>query len=275
MVSAYLHDLGMADLDNLIIPEEISDNRAELIKYIREDHHVRSESYIIENYRKLNISDINQARIIGKICRGHRKDSLDDRTLFDPKQVYKNKTINIPFLASILRASDELDLTFERIPMIVYDMGLIRNTISKLEWEKHLSVDGVSIDPENESIFRCTATCKSPEIHRLLKNIEAKINNQLEDLHVNLYHYHKYSKDIPWKFILKINAEGYSYYDLKFSLKENEILTLLIGEGLYERKEECIRELLKNCVDACRLNSIRIKKETGSSLTYLPEIIFE
>jgi HSP90 family molecular chaperone len=108
----------------------------------------------------------------------------------------------------------------------------------------------------------------------MLKAIEKKINLQLEGLHYYLHHYRKFSKDLPWKFILRITVSGYKYYDFKFSLKQNEILKLLIGEGLYERKEESIRELLKNCVDTCRLNSIKLKKE-GSDDSYHPRIFFE
>ena len=75
--------------------------------------------------------------------------------------------------------------------------------------------------------------------------------------------------------MLKIDAEGYKYYDFKFSLKENEILKLFIGEGLYKRKEEAIRELLKNCVDTCRHNSEVLKAELGSDNTYEPKITFK
>ena len=275
IISAYLHDLGMAKLNNFDIPENIKNKGEKLKAYIRDCHHIRSENYIIENYEKLKISNINQARIIGKICRGHRKESLDDKSLFDPKQTYMTETINVPFLASILRVADELDLTFERIPLIVYEMGLIKNPKSKLEWETHLIIDGVDKDPEGQQKLRCTATCKDPQIHRALRDIEYKINYQLDDLHDHLYHYRSYSKEIPRKFELKINAEGYTYYDFKFSLKENEILKLLTGEGLYKRNEDAIRELLKNCVDTCRHNLRVLRDESDSSDIYEPRITFE
>ena len=273
IVGAYLHDLGMANLNNFDISENIRSDDEKLRLYIRDNHHIRSEKYIIGNYEKLKISDINQARIIGRICRGHRKESLDNDVLFDPRRTYKNKMINIPFLASVLRVCDELDLTFERIPLIVYEMDLINNPDSKIEWEKHLSVEGIALDPDGQ--LRCTATCKDPEIHRMLKQIETKINEQLENLHNHLYDYREYSSSIPWKFKLKIIAEGYKYYDFKFSLKEDEILKLLIGTGFYRRNEECVRELLKNCVDTCRYKSRILRQKEGVDYDYQPKIIFE
>lgn len=274
IISAYLHDLGMADLDPSDIPGDIIYDIRKKRAYIRGFHNERSEKYIINQYKKLKIPDIQQARIIGRICRGHRNELLDNINKFDPKQTYKNQIINVPMLASILRVSDELDLTFERIKLIAYELGLISEPVSKFEWERHLAVDGITKDPDDPMIFRSTATCREPKIHRALKEIEYKVNCQLEDLHNNLYHYKKYSRDFPRKFKLVINAEGYKYYDFKFSLKENEILNLLIGEGLYKRKEESIRELLKNCLDACRLNSILLKEATESGFIYKPKITF-
>ncbi len=275
IVSAYLHDIGMADFDSLIIPEEIRGDKEKLKTFIRDNHHIRSEQFIIENFKNLKISDINKARIIGRICRGHRKERLNDTNLFDHKHAYKNETINIPFLAALLRISDELDLTFERIPLIIYELNLINDPLSKSEWEKHLSIDGVTKDPDDHLKLQCTATCNNPRIHRSLKELEQKINDQIEDLHENLNHYRKYSKELPRKFELRINAEGYKYYDFKFSLAENEILKLLIGKGFYQRKEECIRELLKNSVDACRHSSCIVMNDSGLGDFYEPKIIFE
>ena len=200
IVSAYLHDLGMVDINPSKIPSKIKDDLEKKKKYIRDNHHIRSEDYIIENYKMLKIPDIQQARIIGRICRGHRKESLNNIKKFDPKQTYKNQIINVPMLASVLRLGDELDLTFERIRLIVYELGLITDPISKSEWERHLDVDGIARDPGDPLILRSTATCKKPQIHRALKEIEHKVNDQLSDLHNHLYHYRQYGRDFPRKF---------------------------------------------------------------------------
>jgi hypothetical protein len=45
-----------------------------------------------------------------------------------------------------------------------------------------------------------------------------------------------------------------------------------MGENLYERKDACIRELLQNAVDACRMRRELLKKE---GLDYKPEVTFE
>ena len=57
-------------------------------QYIRDNHHSRSEKFIAENYKDLMIDDPHQAKIIGRICRGHRKENLSDTNLFDPNLIY-------------------------------------------------------------------------------------------------------------------------------------------------------------------------------------------
>jgi hypothetical protein len=186
--------------------------------------------------------------------------------------VYKSYPINVALLASLLRNGDELDLTFERTPYIVYENSPPKDEISKEEWEKHLKISGVTIDPDDKQIIKCSARSENPKIHRLLKALEIKVNKGIEDLSSHLHQYRDVKKDIPRKFIINIESVGYEPYDFKFSLQEIEVMNLLMGDKLYERKEECLRELLKNAVDACRLRKFRSIKDDE---IYTPIIKFE
>jgi signal transduction histidine kinase len=274
IASAYLHDIGMVDFPELS-KERLQECRqkAELVaNHIRENHHVRTEEFVVGNFRDLGIEDEHQAKIIGRICRGHRKENLGDRNLFKADQMYKNHPINTPLLASFLRIADELDLTFERAPLVIFEHIPPKGAISVQEWEKQLSVSGVGPNPEDPTIIKCSGTCKNQKIHRALKSLETKINKELEDLPNHLHHYREFRRDLPRKFLIEIEAVDYKAYDLKFSLQENEIVNLLMGEKLYERKEESLRELLKNSVDGCRLRRELLKKQ---GLKLKPEIVFE
>jgi len=174
-------------------------------------------------------------------------------------------------LAALLRIADELDLTFERAPLINYEHIPPRDAISKEEWEKHLSISGVAV-VEDHSIIKSSAKCRNPNIHRSLKILETKINNELNDLPNHLYQYRDFRKDLPRKFFIDIEAEEYTPHDFKFSLQERQIVNLLMGDKLYKRKEESLRELLKNSVDGCRLRGELLKNQV---LSYNPEIVFE
>ena len=188
MASAYLHDIGMVDLLELIEEDEeefkkfrefikkeklkepeISDEEAKR-RFIREHHHIRSEKWIMKHYPKLGIKeeDEHQARIIRRICRGHRKEDLSSKE-FDSQRAYGGEIINEPLLSAFLRIADELDLDFERAPLIIYESFKPKDTISKEEWEKNQSVSGVARSKEDPSLIKVSATCKSSKVHRALK----------------------------------------------------------------------------------------------------------
>lgn len=267
IASSYLHDIGMVNFPELIAGSQFA-NIQLLRDHIREDHNLRSERFIIKHFKDLGLEDVFQARIIGRICRGHRRENLQDRELFRPDKIYKEHAINIPLLAAFLRIGDELDLTFKRTPVVVYEHVPPKDTINKNEWQKHLAVSGVARHPDDPLMIKCSADCKNPKIHRALRGLETKINKELEDLPKHLYQYRQFRKDLPRDFFMEIEAEGYKAYDFKFSLQEKQIVDLLMGEKLYKRKEDCLRELLQNSIDSCRRRS---SLEKG----YQPRISFE
>jgi hypothetical protein len=270
VAGAYLHDIGMVNFPKLIEENEIG-KKEDLVECIRDTHHIRSEKFIIENYKDLMIDDPHQATIIGSICRGHRKENLNNMDLFDPSLIYIKCPINIALLSSLLRIADELDLTFERAPLIVYEHVPPRNEISNDEWQKHLKITGVAKHPEDSLIIKCSAICENSNIHRALRNLEIKINNELDNLVEHLHQYRDCRKEVPRKFIIDIKSINYKYHDFRFSLQEKEIINLLMGEKLYNNKAESLRELLKNSVDACRFRKDELMKQ---GLNYEPKITF-
>ena len=286
MASAYLHDIGMVDFPELIEKhkEEFEEFiRKEKLKeskisdkelkrsFIREYHHFRSEEYIIEHYEAFGIEDEHQARIIGKICKGHRKEDLSNNE-FDSERMYNSEGINEPLLSAFLRIADELDLDFERAPLTIYEAFKPKDAISQEEWEKNLSVSGVARSKEDHSLIKVSATCKSSRVHRALKMFEVKVQDELLKLRDYLHNYKEFQKELPVRIVVDISPEGYEPCDIKFSLREREITQLLMGETLYGSKDACIRELLQNDVDACRM---RRKLLMRKGLDYKPEVIFE
>jgi hypothetical protein len=265
--AAYLHDIGMVDL-----PELSHNKQSTSPEYIRDHHHARSDEFIREHFADLGIEDPHQALAIGRIARGHRNEDLHDAQLFRNDFVYKDKSINIPLMAAFLRIADELDLTSDRTPFVVYEHLPPKNPISIIEWQKHLQVSGVGPDANDPLMINCTAICKAAGIHRALKRLETKINAELDDLPYNLHQYRQERAHLPRKIVMKIESVGYKPYDFKFTLREKEIVHLLMGEKLYARKEEALRELLKNCVDACRY---RRELMTKKGMKYSPQISFE
>ncbi len=267
LASVFLHDIGMTlteedQSDGTI--KELKKNKDKLKDFIRNNHHIRSEKYILNHYKELNIENEHEAIIIGKISKGHRKINLKD---YDLKYSYKNYSINIALLSAFLRIGDELDLTFERITPLQDDSQFPENQLSKTIWETHLTIAGIIIDPLDPLTIKCNATCKDPDIHRKLKEWEIKVNDQLEELPNYLLNC---KNEIPRKFKMVIEAINYKPYDFKFIIEDKQILTFLINK-LYNKEEKAIREILKNSIDACRLRKQLLENEKKS---YSPQISF-
>ena len=180
----------------------------------------------------------------------------------------KNISINIPLLSAFLQIADELDLTFERTPIIVYETIKPHDPISRLEWERHLSTCGVGLDPDDKRQIVVTAKCWNPKIYRELKRLETRIQAYLTVLPDYLFQYRNLRDALPRIICMDIEAIGFKALDFKFSLQEDQIVSLMMGEKLYKRKEDCLRELLQNAIDACRRRAF-MKKD------YQPKIVFK
>lgn len=270
IASCFLHDIGMVNFPELIddIIKDATDVQR-IQKYLRNNHHLRSEAFIVDNYQRLGLNDEHQARIIGRICRGHRE-MLDNKSLYNNREMYgsQNISINVPLLAAFLQLADDLDLTFERTPVIIFETIKPTNKISLQEWERHLATCGVGLDPENKSRIIISAKCWKPEIHRALKKFELIIQDKLDLLPDYLFQYIDFASILPQRVRVTIDPIGYEAIDFKFRLREKEITTLLMGEKLYDRKEAALRELIQNSYDTCRF-------KRSYEPNYVPEIIFK
>jgi len=125
LVAVLFHDWGMT---------------VEWSPEIREKHSEISKQYILQSFInndvqsviKLNIKS-NYVEYISDIIYAHsdlkRNGVIDKRTFVEVCQKYEeagvetkgeNETINVPFLAALLRLADELDISYDRIENIDY-----------------------------------------------------------------------------------------------------------------------------------------------------------
>ena len=128
IVSAWLHDWGMIG------------DASEDPKEIRDIHHIRTEEFFESLYDKVGLS-INEARIIGKISKGHRKINLYSPE-YNNTSFSSGKIIRVRFLSALLRLADEVDITFSRTPEIIY-YSINPTDKAEEEFRKHLSISGV------------------------------------------------------------------------------------------------------------------------------------
>jgi molecular chaperone HtpG len=176
VAATYLHDVGMADIEELFdqnryaewLEKKKVDNVDTRREFIREYHHERSKEYIMKHFTQLSIASETEAYAIGLIAMGHRGiDDLKDLKTYNRKfMVRNNLPVNIASLAFYLQVADELDLTFERVPVLMYNSFYPKNQISRDEWDKAISSSGVGLDPDDNRKIRVTAICKNQRVDR-------------------------------------------------------------------------------------------------------------
>jgi hypothetical protein len=278
IAATYFHDIGMADIPEIFDNAEFQKWSAEQDRalspaqskegFIRATHHLRSEKFINSDFLAFGIANPSEAFVIGRITRGHRRlEELYDFDLFPRKFIYANETIDICGLAYFLQLADELDLTFERAPLIVYNSFNPKNPISQTEWEKALSVSGVHLDQSDNRTIIASALCRSERIHRALALLEGIIQRKLDSADQILQQTE--SSRIPNRIRFQITNVGYEYLDLKFTFDFKTMLPLL-GDRIYSRSSDALRELIQNAVDTCHCRSYVCKR---CNKEYSPQIV--
>ncbi|WP_269849498.1 HD domain-containing protein [Methanosarcina horonobensis] len=182
----------------------------------------------------------------------------------------RNKPVNVQYLSLILRLADILDLDSERTPKRLFYHINPKDKISIQEWEKHLSITGFRIGPEE---IKVEAECKSPNCERVLRKFIKDIDKELEESNYLISSYRadfaKYRLNLSESVNVRIHSIGYEYRDFRFELDYRRVLDLLMGEGLYGNPVVALRELLQNSVDAVRYRESLEKREGNG---YRPSI---
>lgn len=140
IASALLHDIGMIpDLQGL---EPVTSENARI------HHHLRTEQYILKKYKDIGIKKYDDAIIIGKICRYHRR--KEDIRQCTPI----HHEIRIQLLASYLRLADSIHINRERarenLFKIFIDTGI--PVTSKFHWIRSYCTEEVCPNCNKNSI---------------------------------------------------------------------------------------------------------------------------
>ena len=276
VAAAYLHDLGMLEacpgspsgpewqtfrttrLSKLgVMGAASTDQEKEILKeYVRDHHHERSELYIRGNGTLLGLTSsgtTHEADIVGRISLGHRKVDLGSDALFSD-QPFGDVLIRRRLLAAYLRLADELDTTAFRTPLAEAESTTITDSLSELEWQKHLAISGIA--PERNVIV-VGGHCDDPVVYERLLKLHREIQQKLEDIRqaIPITYVSRdgtiLNNPIPYERIaLNIDLRGFKSIDTQFTLDESAI-THLLGSLLYGDEFACLRELLQNSVDTC------------------------
>lgn len=178
--------------------------------------------------------------------------------------------VNLQFLAAVLRIVDILDFDYERTPRSLFESLGIRHShlpgseVTLLEWQKHLAIQTIEISREEIII---TGTSNHPVIEAAIREFCAQIQREIQETQAILRRnpgdiFNRYQLALPAIVRPNIRSEGYIYMDLALRLDEAAVMTLLMGQQLYESPLIAVRELIQNSVDAALVRGALVPDPT-------------
>jgi hypothetical protein len=132
LMACYLHDSGMAISESDY--EEFKDELGveeyfrispedEVCDFVREKHNEFSGKFITKYADMLEIPSPELLFAIVQVARGHRRTNLfDDKEYPVALDTGGGNTVCTPYLAALIRLADEVDVTTDRNPKLLYDI---------------------------------------------------------------------------------------------------------------------------------------------------------
>lgn len=220
-------------------------------------------------------------RDLALICESHHLDDLDNFEKYNPRSNYgndSNESVNLHYIAIILRTADLLHITSERTPSVQYRLIAATDPKSVVEWNKQKAVSAVTSKPNCDSEGHI-----KDDLPRDTIEITAYFDqSEQADAYFGLMSYIRYAENqlilsskyiqesiktqgtgnyqFPWKSIddKNIRTSGFEQKQFSFTLDQSSILQLLIGHTLYNDASVVVRELIQNAIDAIQLRQIEL-----------------
>lgn len=176
------------------------------------------------------------------------------------------------FVACLLRLGDLLDLDDNRFCPVMMKMAGDLPDMSKAHHDKHLAIRHFRADPDRIEI---EADCPSYESYiettKWFGWLREEVKNQMS-CWFDIVPKRNFGL-LPSVGDLKAHLKDWQVFNEnerpQFTLDRDRIFELLQGAGLYENKEQAMRELLQNAVDA---TLIRIWREHGEDCNPQPKL---
>ncbi len=271
-------------------------------EYVRCQHATRIKRWISgvyydqapEEYRDIvdTINDIlghldaKFRRDLGLICESHHLNDLDDFTKYCSCARYgssDDESVNIQYVAIILRTADILHITCERTPSVQFHIINPSNTKSIIEWQKQMAVKAVTAKmPRNaegaidrtlpKDTVEITAYFDKPDQAEAFFGLSSYIMYMRAEIAKNYDWVQAAAKkegtlnyEYPWRNVDDDGVEtlGFEPRKLQFTVDQASILQMLVGHTLYNDSSVVIRELIQNGIDAIKLQYCI---ETGKDL---------
>ncbi|MEG1381344.1 MAG: HD domain-containing protein [Ruthenibacterium sp.] len=181
LMGCLFHDVGMGvsleDYKNFMLQLDNQPSSLALDEDIRNFHNEFSALYLEKYWKLLDIPNKTYLFAIMQVAKGHRKTELMHEEDYPATYLVGNgSSVCLPYLAAVLRLADELDISDERNTVLMYDIDMIKDPISHMEFSKHKAIRSVEMD---EHTITLCAQSNDPVIRSALMLIREKIEETL------------------------------------------------------------------------------------------------
>ena len=187
LTASYLHDTGMGISENdfeefmekldekSYFENHPNDTKADFVR----DYHNELSGLFIEKYTELlDIPSPEYTFAIKQVARGHRKtDMFDEKEYPSDYRLPNGNTVCLPFLASLLRVADEIDVVATRNPLLLYDLEWLTDETEILENKKLQAVKSMKMTSD---AFILEAETDENEVYVSLTEMVKKMQKTLD-----------------------------------------------------------------------------------------------
>jgi len=187
LVSCYFHDTGMGitmkDYEEFSQQIDFGDyfethSRDDLPAVIRTFHHEFSGRFIRKYAALFDIPTPEHEWAVIQVSRGHRRtDLMDERGYPADFRVPDGNQLCLPYLASLIRLADEIDVAAPRNPMLLYDIEALADEIQIIENKKVKAVRRLVM---SDSAFTLQVSTPEAEILERIRRMVEKMQATLD-----------------------------------------------------------------------------------------------
>ena len=188
LMSCYLHDSGMgitmSDYEsfkkNIDFGDYFETHPDRTIPDVIRDFHQEFSGEYIKKYAQFfEIPSKEHIFAIVQVSRGHRKTDLWDKMEYpDEYYVPDGNKICLPYLASLIRLADELDIAADRNLQFLYDIENIDNDFSRMEFLKHKAIR--HLDTQKDK-FVMEVDTSDKAVYKEVVKLREKLNKTLQE----------------------------------------------------------------------------------------------
>jgi hypothetical protein len=234
-----------------------------IAEFVRRRHHTRASSIITEYQPLLGrfaFDDNLLLQAISNICVGHGLDKydLEDNQRFPDRSDIMGESVNVRFLAILLRLGDLLDMRSDRACPLLLNAANPLPSDSLAHWTQYRGLTHRLTAPDKIEI---TAECENQEEHRFLQDWcqwlvnETKNANELmaRCARHNLWKPPFASLEGNFRTITIQPSKSAKYIPNEWTFKlDPDVVYERLIRDLYSSENSFIRELLQNAFDATR-----------------------